>query len=122
MRFMLMIKGNQDYEAGKPPSPELEAAIGAYTEKMMKSGVVVGVGGLYPSSHGARVRLAKGRLTVSDGPFAEAKELIGGYAIVEVESKEVAVQMAKDFLQLHRDVLGPSYEGESEVRRMHELP
>ena len=120
MRFITMIKGDEQYEAGVPPSPELTAAIGKHTEEMMKAGVVVEIGGLLPSSKGARIRVAGGKLNVIDGPFAEAKELIGGYAIVEVKSKAEAVELGKRFMKLHSDVLGPSYQGECEVRQLHE--
>jgi hypothetical protein len=78
-------------------------------------------GGLLPSSAGARVRVAGGKLTVTDGPFAEAKELIGGYAILRASSKEEAIELGKDFMKLHADVLGSSYEGELEIRQMAEF-
>jgi hypothetical protein len=80
------------------------------------------MGGLLPSSKGARVRVRKGKITVVDGPFAEAKELIGGYAVFELASKEEAIQSAREFMQLHVDVLGPSYEGECEVRQLADAP
>ena len=115
-----MVKANKDYEAGHPPSPELIAAVGKLTEEMMKTGVVKEAGGLFPSSAGARVRAAGGKLTVTDGPFTEAKELIGGYAILEAKSKEEAVELAKQFMKVHIDILGPSYEGECEVRQMYD--
>ena len=75
-----------------------------------------------PSSQGARLRLAGGKLTVTDGPFAEAKELIGGYAIVQAKSKEEAIELGKNFLKVHEEVLGLSYEGECEVRQMYDGP
>jgi hypothetical protein len=73
-----------------------------------------------PSSNGARVHLAGGKLTVTDGPFAEAKELVGGWAFIEVKSKEEAIREARAFMQLHADVLGPSYEMDCEVRQAYE--
>jgi hypothetical protein len=76
------------------------------------------MGGLLPSSKGARVRVGGGKLTVTDGPFGEAKELIGGYAIFRVKSREEAIELGKGFMKLHADVLGPSYEGELEIRQM----
>jgi hypothetical protein len=118
MLFMMMVKADKNYEAGRPPSPELMAAIGKHTEEMIKAGVVKDTGGLFPSSAGARVSASGGKLTVTDGPFTEAKELIGGYAIVEAKSKEEAIRLAKQFMQIHCDVLGASYEGECEVRQM----
>ena len=118
MRFMIMVKGDKDYEAGMPPNPKLMAAMGKLTEEGMKSGVLLETGGLHPSSKGARVRIGGGKLTVTDGPFTEAKELIGGYAIFRVKSKAEAIELAKQFLKVHEDVLGSSYEGECEVRQM----
>lgn len=118
MRFMMLVKGDKDYEAGRPPSPELMAAIDKHTEEMMRSGTVLEVGGLLPSAMGARVRVSGGKLKVIDGPFAEARELVGGYAILQARSKEEAIELGKQFMKLHADVLGPSYEGELEVRQM----
>src|SRR5215510_307069 len=107
MKFMLMVKGDADYEAGRPPRPEMIAAIGRVTEEAMKAGTLLETGGLQPSAKGARVRLAGGKLTVLDGPFAEAKEVVGGYAIFQLPSREAAIEQAKQFLELHRQVLGP---------------
>ncbi len=118
MKFMLMMKASKEYEAGQPPDPELMAAMGPYVEKMARSGVLIETGGLFPSARGTRVSLADDTFTVTDGPFAETKELIGGYAIVEVASKDEAIALTREFLQLHRDVLGPGYDGESEIREM----
>jgi len=120
MRFMLMTKANQNSEAGVPPTPELIAAIGKLAQEMTQAGKLVETGGLLPSSCGARVTLSGGKMSVTDGPFAEAKELIGGFAIVNVESKQEAIDLTKRFLQIHADVLGTNYEAESEVRQMHE--
>ena len=117
MRFMVMVKGNPDYEAGQPPSPELMTAVGNLTRDHMAAGIVVDTGGLYPSSKGALIRASGGNLTVIDGPFAETKEVIGGYAIIEAKSKEEAIQHARQFMQVHIDVLGPSYEGECELAK-----
>jgi hypothetical protein len=118
MRFMMMVKADKDYEAGVPPSPKLEAAIGKITEEMTKAGVVLATEGLLPSSKGARLRLAGGRLTVTDGPFAEAKEIIGGYAIVQARSKEEAIELGSRFLKVHEEALGPAYVGEVEIRQL----
>ncbi len=82
---------------------------------MTKAGVLIATDGLAPSSEGARVRIADGALTVTDGPFAETKELIAGYAIIEAQSKQEAIELAKRFLR----VMG---EGESEIRLMHQGP
>lgn len=118
MRFMTMIKANETNGAAAPPSPQLMEAIGKLTEEMMKAGVVLEVGGLLPSAMGARIRLAGGKLTVIDGPFVEAKELIGGYAILQAKSKEEAIEHGKRFMSIHHDALGPSYEGEMEIRQL----
>ena len=121
MKFMMMVKADADYEAGKPPSPELEAAIGKISREMAEKGNLVDVGGLLPSSMGTRVRVGKGKLTVIDGPFTETKELIGGYAIMQVGSREEAIELGKRFMQIHADVLGPAYEGELEIRQLAEF-
>jgi hypothetical protein len=94
------------------------AAIGKLTEEGIKSGVLLATEGLLPSSKGALVRLSGGKLTVTDGPFAEAKELIGGFAIIQVKSKEEAVEQASRFMRLHQEILGPSYTGECEIRQL----
>lgn len=121
MRFMMIVKADKDYEAGAPPKPELMAAIGKLSEEMVKAGVLLDMGGLLPSSKGARINVAQGKLTVTDGPFSEAKELIGGYAILQVKSREEAIERGRRFMQLHADVLGPSYDGELEIRQMPEM-
>ena len=118
MRFMMIVKADPSYEAGGPPNPALFAAIGKLSEEMTNAGVLLQSGGLLPSSKGARVRASGGKLTVTDGPFAETKELVGGFAILEAASKEEAIQLAKKFMQLHVDVLGQTYEGTLEVRPM----
>lgn len=118
MRFMMLVKGDKDYEAGRPPSPQLMEAMGRLSAEMAQKGLLVDQGGLMPSSHGAKVRVSGGKLKVLDGPFSEAKELIGGYAIFDLKSREEAVELAKEFMKLHSDVLGTSYDGEVEVRAM----
>ena len=118
MRFMMIVKADPSYEAGGPPNPALLAAIGKLSEEMTNAGVLLQSGGLLPSSKGARVRASAGKLTVTDGPFAETKELIGGFAILEAASKEEAIRLGKKFMQIHVDVLGPTYEGTLEVRPM----
>ena len=122
MRFMSLVKSHENHEAGKPPSPELMAAIGKLGEEMFRTGKMVEMGGLLPSARGARLRVDGGEVTVTDGPFAEAKELIGGYAILQTESKAEAVELARRFLQVHVDVLGPAYTGELELRQLAEIP
>jgi hypothetical protein len=122
MRFMLIAHANKDSEAGVPPNPKLMAAIGKLAEDMAKAGVLVGMGGLAPTATGARLRLSGGKVTVTDGPFTETKEIIGGYAIVQVNSKEEAIALARRFWEIHAEVLGPSYEGSGEVRQLFGPP
>src|SRR5262249_3728080 len=108
----------KDYETGKPPDPKLMQAIGKHAEKMAKAGILVGTGGLLPVAKGARIRAAGGKLTVTDAPFIESKEVIGGYGILQAKSKEEAIELGKAFMQIQLDVLGPSYEGTLEIREM----
>ena len=122
MRFMMLVKGNSDYEAGKPPSPALMEAIGALAERRFRDGTLVEQGGLLPSSSGALVRVAGGKVSVIDGPFTEARELIGGYAVMDVDSMAEAVALGSEFMAVHAEVLGPSFEGELEIRAMFEPP
>ena len=118
MRFMSIVKADKNYENGAPPDPKLMATIGKLSEDLMKSGIMLDMGGLLPSAAGARLYAKGGKVTVKDGPFTEAKELIGGYAVMQVKSKEEAVELGKRFLQAHIEVLGPGYDGELEVRQM----
>ena len=80
------------------------------------------MGGLMPSSQGALVVIKDGQITVTDGPYAEAKELVGGWIIVDFPSKAAAIAQAKKFVEVHRQILGPDYEGYSEVRQVFEAP
>jgi hypothetical protein len=118
MKFMLISYATKDWEAGAPPDPRLLAAMPRLYENMPKGGALIGTGGLAPSSLGAKVRVSGGRVIVTDGPFTETKEIVGGFAIVDASSKEEAIAIAKGFWQLHVDVLGPSYEGGGEIRPM----
>jgi hypothetical protein len=122
MKFMMMVKAGKAYEAGEPPTKELLDAIGQITREMIEKGVLVDTGGLLPSRTGARVRVAGGKLTVLDGPFTETKELVGGYAILKVPSRDEAIALGRRFMKIHADVLGPAYEGELEIRQLAEPP
>lgn len=122
MRFMMMVKGDRQYEAGAPPAPELVAAMEQLIREMASAGVLVDAGGLLPSAAGALVRSSGGKLSVHDGPFVETKELVGGYAILNAGSRDEAIGLGRRFMQLHADVLGPTYEGELEIRQMHDGP
>jgi len=103
MRYMVMIKASSASEAGTPPNPELMAAMGQLAEEMTRSGVMLSSEGLLPSSTGTRIRYAAGKRTLIDGPFAEAKELIGGFAIIRASSKDEAVALAGRVVQVHID-------------------
>ncbi len=116
MQFMLMLKG--DPAANPAPTPELYAALGKLTQDMVKAGIMVQTGGMQGPSGTTNVKLAGGKVSVVDGPFAESREVTGGFAIIEVESRAKAVELAREFLDLHRQVMGPSYIMESEVRQM----
>ncbi len=95
MRVIVMIKANEKTEAGVMPSTELLAAMGKYNEELVKAGVMLAGEGLHPSSKGARVKSSKGKITVTDGPFTESKELICGFWIWQVKSLEEAIEWAK---------------------------
>src|SRR3954447_17399831 len=95
MRFMVMIKATNDSEAGVMPNKQLLAAMGNFNDELIKAGVMVAGEGLHPSSKGARVKFSGEKRTVIDGPFTEAKELIAGYWIWQVGSKEEAIEWAK---------------------------
>ncbi|MGI8749145.1 MAG: YciI family protein [Thermoleophilaceae bacterium] len=95
MRFMVLLKANEDTEAAVMPSEQLLAEMGQYNEEMVKAGVLLAGEGLHPSSKGARVKFSGGERSVTDGPFAEAKELIAGYWLIQVKSKEEAIEWVK---------------------------
>src|SRR5262249_37894756 len=95
MRFMMIVKASKESEAGLQPSEKLLAAMGKYNEELMKAGVLLDLSGLQPSRKGVRVRFSGGKRTVVDGPFAETKELIAGYWIIQVKSREEAIEWAK---------------------------
>lgn len=118
MKFMMIAKADKDYEAGKPPNPELLAVVGKHAEEQIKAGVLLESGGLLPSAMGAKIQVNGKKMVVIDGPFTETKELIGGYAILKASSKQEAIEMGKAFMKLHTDVLGDSYEGELEIRQL----
>jgi hypothetical protein len=118
MRFMMMMKCTSSLEAGVPPPPKLMQAISEHAEKARKDGILLSTGALLHPNTGARVRANNGKVTVTDGPFAETKELIGGFAILKAGSRDEAIRMGEEFLQLYSDILGPSYQGEMEIRQM----
>lgn len=118
MRFMMLMKADASFEKGAPPDPRLMQEMIRYTQEMMQKGVVVVTGGLLPSAAGARLTAQDGILRQVDGPFAETKELVAGFAILEVASKEEALRHGREFMQKHIDVLGPGWSGTCEVRPM----
>ncbi len=118
MKYLTFIRHSEKYRASPPPSALMEA-LGKFVEKSMKDGVLVDTGGLLPSKDGVRVRLANGTITVTDGPFIESKEVIGGWAILDADSKAEAIRIATELMELHRKHW-PGFEGESEVRPMFE--
>jgi hypothetical protein len=120
MRYMSIVKSSESYRNGPPPQALIDA-IGRLGEEATKAGAMVDMGGLAPTAMGFRVRLSSGRLTVTDGPFSEAKEVIGGFAVFSVKSKEEALEWAKRFMNLHKQYW-PSWEGEAEVRMMMDAP
>ena len=95
MRFMVMVKANEDTEAGVMPSEELLTEMGKFNEELVKAGVMLAGEGLHPSSKGARVQFSGDKRTVVDGPFTEAKELIAGYWLIQVKSLEEAIEWVK---------------------------
>ena len=117
MRFMMIVRANKDSEAGKMPSEELLTAMGKYNEELMKAGVLVDLSGLQSSAKGARVKFSGEKRTVVDGPFAETKELIAGYWIINVKSKEEAIAWAKRA----PNPAGEGRESEIEIRQFFEM-
>jgi PhnB protein len=116
MKFMIIRKADAETEAGMMPSEELIVAMARYNEEMVNAGVMRAGDGLKPTSRGARVRFSGGRPIVTDGPFTEAKELIAGYSIIDVASKEEAIEWVKRWPQIdgHGSV-------ELEIRQVYEL-
>ena len=115
MRFMFIVTSSQQAQ----PSEALLAEMHKLSEREIKAGRMLDNGGLMPVSLGAQVKIADGKLSVVDGPFVEAKELIGGYAIFELRDKEEAVAAAVEFMQLHKEHM-PHWEGTCEVRSFAE--
>jgi hypothetical protein len=118
MRFMMMVRSDENFTDAGPPPKELFERMAALVAETEKNGNLVSAGGLKHSSSGAQVRLSKnGKIMVTDGPFSEAKEVIGGFAIIEASSKAEAIEHATRFMELHRDTW-KGWEGVSEIREM----
>lgn len=117
MRFMMIYKPADvaSLEKGVPPTQQEMAQMGAFIGELAQKGILLATDGLMGSATGARVKQADGKVTVTDGPFTETKELIGGFAIIQVASKAEAVELSKRFMKLAGD-------GESEIRQMYDVP
>jgi hypothetical protein len=118
MRFMMIVKATRESEAGVAPDPRLMAAVQELGEEAIRAGTMVASGGLAPSAIGTRIRIGRGPMKVIDGPFAETKELVGGFAIFELPSKEAAIEAGRKFMALHTDIMGPDFESELEIRQI----
>jgi hypothetical protein len=114
MKYLMLIKHAETFGFDDIPA-SLMNAMGELVERNLKSGVLVDTAGLKRSADGFRVRLSNGQLSVTDGPFTETKEVVGGFAIVQAKSRGEALEVAREFMDLHR-VHWPSFEGECEVR------
>jgi hypothetical protein len=114
MKYLSFVRHSERFRQSPPP-PGFMDAMGTFMQKSLKEGTLVDTGGLLPSKEGFRIRLAGGKLTVTDGPFAESKEIIGGWAILKANSKEEIVRISTEFMELHRKHW-PGIELESEVR------
>jgi hypothetical protein len=116
MKYLAFIRHSESYRESPPPRALMEA-MGQFVQRSLADGTLVDTGGLLPSKDSFRLRLARGEITVTDGPFSEAKEVIGGWAILKAGSKAEAIRLATEFMELHRKHW-PGFEGESEVRPM----
>ena len=114
MRFMMLVKSAEN--SGLPPK-ELMDVIGKLGEGAVKSGAMLLTGGLAPTAMSTRVRLSRGKLIATDGPFTESKEVVGGFAVFEFKSKKDAIESALGFMELHKQYW-PGWEGETEVRQI----
>ena len=117
MRFMIIVKATKESEAGPMPEEKLLADMASYHEELVKAGALLDGSGLQPSSKGARIRYSGSKRTVIDGPFAETKELVAGYSIIQVKSREEAIEWAKRM----PNPAGEGKEAEIEIRQLFEL-
>src|SRR5262249_51578463 len=113
MRFIMLVKSTEN---SGPPPKELMDAMAKLAEEAVKSGAMLQTGGLAPTQMSTRVRLSRGEITTIDGPFTESKEVIGGYAVFDLPSKEAAVESTLHFMELHKRHW-PGWEGETEIRQ-----
>jgi len=119
MKYLMLIKHSESYRS-EPIPQGLMDAMGEFVAQGFKSGVLKDTAGLKGSAEGFRVRSSGGKLRVTDGPFSESKEIVGGYALVEVNSKEQALDVARQFMELHR-VHWPLFDGECEARLLEDM-
>jgi hypothetical protein len=119
MKYLMLIKHSESYRNESIPQALMDA-MGEFVAQGFKSGVLKDTAGLKPTSEGFRVRSSKNKLKLTDGPFTEAKEVVGGYAMIEVGSDAEAREVARQFMELHR-VHWPAFEGECEARRLEDM-
>ena len=115
MRFMIIVKASKDSERGLMPSEDLLATMADYHQELAKAGVLLDANGLHPTSRGWRIKYRGAKRSIIDGPFAETKELIAGYTIIQVKSREEALEWARRFPNPHEE------DGEIEIRQLFEL-
>lgn len=120
MQFLMLIRvaNTPDYEAGAPLPDALHEAMGALMEEWAKTGGMVSAAGLKPTSLASRVRLEAGKVMLTDGPFTESKEVVGGFFLLEAPERAAAVEMTRQFVEVHQRVLGASFLLECEVRQL----
>lgn len=119
MKFLMLIKHTESMRKAQIPQALMDA-MGEFVTEGFKQGYLKETAGLKPTAEGFRIRLAKKQLKVTDGPFTESKEVIGGYAMCELPSREEALKVARQFMELHR-VHWPTFEGECEVRQLEDM-
>lgn len=119
MKYLMLLKHPETFQREEVPQALLDA-MGTAVTAAMKSGAILDTAGLQPTKDGFRVRLAKGTIVVTDGPFVETKEVVGGYALVEAKSREEALDVARQFMELHR-IHWPAFVGECEVRPLEQM-
>jgi hypothetical protein len=120
MQFMM--KMLMDADKSFKPGAELMSAIDAFTDEMVRAGKLVQTGGMASTAKIARIKAQGGKLSVVDGPFTETKEQVGGYAIVNVSSREEAIELGRRFMEIHLKIMGSSFAAESEIQEMFPMP
>jgi hypothetical protein len=119
MKYLMLIKHSESYRSEPIPQGLLDA-MGEFVAESFKSGILKDTAGLKPTADGFQVRSRGGRLSVTDGPFTETKEVVGGYAMIEAPSRDAALKLARDFMELHR-VHWPAFDGVCEVRPVEDM-